>query len=322
MNLTRVLKVGVNGDDVKALQSQLRALGYYKGDITGNFGTVTQASVILFQKAKNINADGAIGNVTWSMLFSTPVAKVTTTTTTTTTTVATKPKSQLGTPNFVTSNGLEIFDFILPDDEYYKEETEKKTIVVHHTAGAHNPINSRSGWDSDTQGKVATAYIMGGASTSTDDTTYDGKVIRTFDDKYWAHHLGIKSKENLKLNKQSVGLEICNYGPIAMKNGIYLNYVNREMPEKDVIKLDAPFRGYTYYHRYTEAQLVNTKKWILYIAEKYSIQIERGIYNREWFEYNAKYLTNPPALGTHTQFRADKFDLSPQPDVIEMLNSL
>lgn len=327
MNLTRVLKIGSSGDDVKALQTRMKELGYYQNDITGNFGNLTHQSVVNFQKAKGIKADGVIGNVTWSMLFTqqpTVVIKPVTPVPSQPSKPVTpsKPQSNLPKVSFVTDNGLEIYDNLLPDDEYYKEETNKTIITLHHTAGAHNPFNSISGWDLDTQGKVATAYLMGGRSTTNGDDTYNGKIIRAFDDKYWAHHLGIKHKENLKLNKQSVGLEICNYGPITPRNGIFLNYVGREVPESDVIKLDQPFRGYTYYHRYTDEQLAETKKWIEYIANKHSIDIERKIYNREWFEFNAKYLTTPNKLTTHSQFRSDKFDLSPQPNVIEMLNSL
>ncbi|MGN0773834.1 MAG: peptidoglycan-binding protein [Candidatus Ventricola sp.] len=61
---TTGLKVGSTGDKVIALQQDLTALGYYYGDISGHYGSLTQAAVKKFQKAKGITQDGIAGTTT------------------------------------------------------------------------------------------------------------------------------------------------------------------------------------------------------------------------------------------------------------------
>ena len=61
---TTGLKVGSTGDKVIALQQDLTALGYYYGDISGHYGSLTQAAVKKFQKAKGISPDGIAGTST------------------------------------------------------------------------------------------------------------------------------------------------------------------------------------------------------------------------------------------------------------------
>lgn len=58
------LKVGSTGDKVIALQQDLTALGYYYGDISGHYGSLTQTAVKKFQKAKGITQDGIAGTTT------------------------------------------------------------------------------------------------------------------------------------------------------------------------------------------------------------------------------------------------------------------
>ena len=44
-----VLQLGSQGEDVRALQSALGELGFYKGTITGRFDTATRDAVVAFQ---------------------------------------------------------------------------------------------------------------------------------------------------------------------------------------------------------------------------------------------------------------------------------
>lgn len=55
------LKVGSSGARVKTLQSQLKALGYYKSTVDGSYGPVTKAAVQAFERKHGWKADGIAG---------------------------------------------------------------------------------------------------------------------------------------------------------------------------------------------------------------------------------------------------------------------
>ncbi len=65
-----VLRTGSRGDDVKNLQSRLTTLGYYTGDLDGQFGAMTKTAVIDFQRANGLEPDGMVGTETRTLLYS------------------------------------------------------------------------------------------------------------------------------------------------------------------------------------------------------------------------------------------------------------
>ena len=69
MKLTRVIKLGMQGDDVKLVQTRLKALGLFPHLIDNNFGQNLLISVTTFQRSRGIEVDGEIGHQTWSQLF-------------------------------------------------------------------------------------------------------------------------------------------------------------------------------------------------------------------------------------------------------------
>jgi hypothetical protein len=230
---------------------------------------------------------------------------------------------------------MEIVDLILSEGEYYTEIIEKNTIYLHHTAGSHRPDFVINGWESDdtvdkvtgkkTPYPVATAYIIGGLSIVNNDNSYDGKIYRAFDDKYWAHHLGTTFNNNRLLNKQSVAVEICNYGPLTLstKDNNYYNYVNSVVPPEHVIKLDKPFKGFIYYHVYTDKQIAATKEFILAMKAKHpKIELKTPLLTVEGFEMNENAKAGVAGVYSHTNVLATKFDLSPQPKLIKMLKEI
>jgi len=56
-----ILSVGDFGDDVTALQFQLRALGFYEGEVAGLFDGRTHNAVVSLQQFLGVEADGAFG---------------------------------------------------------------------------------------------------------------------------------------------------------------------------------------------------------------------------------------------------------------------
>jgi len=64
------MKLNSVGDAVSELQTQLTALGYYTGEITGKYDSATKKAVIAFQKANGLTADGIAGSTTQAAIAS------------------------------------------------------------------------------------------------------------------------------------------------------------------------------------------------------------------------------------------------------------
>jgi len=331
--LKRVLMLGMSGDDIKLMQTRLKKFGYFKDKIDGHFTQNTLIGVTNFQREAGLRVDGVVGSQTWGNLMiwgeTKEVVEIET---------SNKLKDIPNKVSYISHDGLIIYDNLLKDDEYIKKETQKNTIWLHHTAGGSRPDWSIGGWEKDFQRdkngdpildskrnlkplKVGTHFVIGRKSSSNDDSLWDGKILKAIDDIYWAYHLGITNKSE-ELNSKSVSIEICNYGPLNLrKDGKFYNYVNRQISEEDVCVLDKEFRGYKYWEKYTEAQIESLRKLILHLQNRWGIEIEKGIYNQEWFDYDEKWFSLG-GLRSHTQVRKDKFDVFPQPELIQMLNSL
>ena len=63
------LRPGAEGGAVRALQTRLKKLGYYKGSVDGSYGTNTQEAVIAFQRNNGLTDDGIAGPVTLNKLY-------------------------------------------------------------------------------------------------------------------------------------------------------------------------------------------------------------------------------------------------------------
>jgi uncharacterized YkwD family protein len=55
---------GTSGPDVYAVQAMLKSLGYFSGNITGYYGTITESGVRLFQKKIGLPVTGAVDDKT------------------------------------------------------------------------------------------------------------------------------------------------------------------------------------------------------------------------------------------------------------------
>ncbi len=64
------LRYGDTGKQVKELQNNLKKLGYFSGEATGEYGNVTKQAVIKFQKAYSLTADGIAGAKTLAKIKS------------------------------------------------------------------------------------------------------------------------------------------------------------------------------------------------------------------------------------------------------------
>ena len=64
------LHTGSQGEKVWKLQEKLQALGYYEGEVDGQFGPGTRDAVIAFQQKNGLDADGLAGEETQRVLYS------------------------------------------------------------------------------------------------------------------------------------------------------------------------------------------------------------------------------------------------------------
>ncbi|HHX22521.1 MAG: peptidoglycan-binding domain-containing protein [Tepidanaerobacteraceae bacterium] len=65
---SRILYEGLQGEDVRELQSALESLGYDVGPIDGIFGPLTERAVKRFQKDNGLVVDGIVGQETFAAL--------------------------------------------------------------------------------------------------------------------------------------------------------------------------------------------------------------------------------------------------------------
>jgi N-acetyl-anhydromuramyl-L-alanine amidase AmpD len=214
-----------------------------------------------------------------------------------------------------------ITQFNFPQNQYYRTFFPKNQIYLHHTAGSSNATNVFKWWEKD-KIRVATCIVIEGKSSNTE----DGKIIQGFSSKFWAYHLGVKNKyfnamklPYKELDKNSIGIEICNWGSLTQRNGKFYNYVNGEVPFDEVIELNSPFRGYRYFHSYTEKQIESVKQLLLYWGEIYKIPL---IYNDDIWGLTPRAYKGEKGIFTHCSVRPDKIDIYPHPKMIEMLKSL
>ena len=72
-----------------------------------------------------------------------------------------------------------------PATQYIGEETKKKQIYLHHTAGNPSGEGVFNWWASNPE-RVATCVAISGPGSN------DGEIVQGFSSKFWGYHLGIK----------------------------------------------------------------------------------------------------------------------------------
>lgn len=64
-----LFRAGSIGPEVIQLQERLSALGYYQGDLDGQYGPATQEAISRFQAQNGLEPDGMAGALTLSRLY-------------------------------------------------------------------------------------------------------------------------------------------------------------------------------------------------------------------------------------------------------------
>jgi hypothetical protein len=208
-----------------------------------------------------------------------------------------------------------------PASQYMAEEHPKAQIYLHHTAGNASGEQVFTGWASNSE-RIATCVSISGPGSN----SVDGQIVQGFSSKHWAYHLGLKESTFQKfglpyksLDKISIGIEVCNWGQLTLKDGKFYNYVNREIPANQVCELAQPHRGFKYYHNYSDAQIESVKELLLLWKDKFGIPLT---YNEDIWDVTPRALRGEKGVFTHNSVRLDKVDMYPHPKLVEMLKSL
>jgi hypothetical protein len=298
----------MKGKNVELLQR------FLKLRIDGNFGVETQRAVKVWQKENGLKDDGIVGPITWGAMG-----------------IATTDNSE--------NNEEFIRERILPRGEFLVGPTKKEWVFLHHTAGWHNPYNTIDGWSRDNRGQVATEFVIGGPSIRGNDNEFDGEVVKCIPDGGYGWHLGTG---NNVMHRNSVGIEVCNFGQLTKggyrKNGTWIKlnddkfytYVGTEVHPNQIVELTEPFRGFKFWHKYSDNQISNLKNLILHISKRDSIDIRKGLIELikkegEFKAFNKVDITmcnRTKGLWSHTNVMSGKFDMFPQPELVVMLLSL
>lgn len=234
-----------------------------------------------------------------------------------------------------TDSAFEVDELMLSNDEYvteYGKMKVRKHIFLHHTSGWNDPYATIKSWENDTRGKIGTHYVIGGISVKTDNDLYNGIVVKCIPDDYFGWHLGSTSKDgiNFEMHKTSIGIEICNFGYLTQKNGKFYTYTGQVVADKYVEDLGFKFRGYQYWHKYTDEQIESLHRILQMLNKKYNIDLTKGLKYRlktmtpdKAFELSADAIAGKTTgVLSHTNVRKDKTDVSPQKKLVEMIKNL
>lgn len=174
---------------------------------------------------------------------------------------------------------------VRPCDDYIKEETVKKYLVLHYTAGgsAEGALAHL-----DMRDYVNVHYLL----------ARDGTLYNSIPEKYWAYHTGLGAS----FDRYAIGLEIEAWGHLKRKGTRLYAWANDwgvKVPWGEVVRC-APFRGFKYWHDLSEAQKELLPDVVRYITS-------------HWLKM---------LVTTHAQIKKTKLDFPPDYPLVSDLVTL
>jgi hypothetical protein len=164
------------------------------------------------------------------------------------------------------------------------------------------------------------------------ETSYrNGDVFSAFPSKYWAMHLHAhaagnriplkyKNREHTReLERRSIGISLCNFGPLTYESGRFYSSFRTIVPEEQVIEYVHGYRKHRFYHKYTQAQLDSLRRILLQFCHDYNIA---KTYQPDMWDINVHALKGDEGIFTHASIRSDVTDCHPQPELLRLLMGL
>ena len=194
-------------------------------------------------------------------------------------------------------NDVKIYS-IRPDfnSYYYNAKTAKKSICLHFTVGY---IKSDTTSLSTKDNHVSVSYVV----------DRSGRIYEMFPDTEWSYHLGSGAVGgNGAMSKQSIGIEVSNYGPLKLSGDNLVDAYKNEYCKVSETEFYSKhtYRGYEYYASMTDVQIDAVAALIKYLGRKHNIPMN-------FKPDDSPFASDADALAFkgvfyHTNVRKDKFD--------------
>lgn len=200
-------------------------------------------------------------------------------------------------------NGISVYYNPKLSYHFYKEKGRKSKIVLHHTAGSfEGDLITLLG-----KNKVSTAFLI----------SPEGRIIMLFHPWNWAWHLGKGALGGNEIqSRKSIGIEISNWGYLIPKGEYLYTYSGvpfcklSDLDQYEVLEEGKIINYVTgekakYYAKYSEEQYESVNNLVRKLCQLYAIPYKR------WAKGYDDGVITFNGITTHTDFRKDKFDLSP-----------
>jgi len=194
-------------------------------------------------------------------------------------------------------NGFSVKSIRPPEQNYYyKADTKKKSICLHFTVGY---ILSDIAALSKNDSHISVSYVV----------DRSGNIYELFPDNFWSYHLGNGAiGGNTAMSKQSIGIEISNYGPLSEKDGNMVDtYGNTYCTTWETNYYERKdYRGKSAFATMPSTQVNAVATLIQYLSEKHSIPMTFSCTD-DVFK-SADEALSFEGIFTHSNVRKDKFD--------------
>ena len=187
---------------------------------------------------------------------------------------------------------------------YFAERYQKDLIVLHFTAGTSSESALRT-WSANPQ-RIATAYGV----------DPDGMIHEFFPPECWAYHLGVRGTH--AHDRRSIGIEIANVGPLKLDGASrsQLNWWPKNwgtrfcLVEEKHRFIERAYRGMNYFAVMPPDQQEAVGTLVRNLCQQFSIPREASAAARTG-EYAPQEFSRYRGIASHSNFRADKWDVGP-----------
>lgn len=187
----------------------------------------------------------------------------------------------------------------LSPGNYFAQAFRKTNIVLHHTVSS-TAQSALSWWESQPS-RIGTAYVI----------DKNGTIYEAFPPQFWAHHLGLNARNNTQLNRQSIGIEFVNEGPIFNSEGQF-RWLKFDGPAYNGKPYRSVFRNWPMWAEYTNEQILAGVELVAMLCQQHKIPptiARMGVFDPS--------VPDNFGIYAHHNVRADKTDVSPAFPIIQ-----